>query len=225
MAGNRPEGMDGLLVMAGLDPASPSGYVAATCIGLDVKTQKRYVLDIWNKTGMTPDDIRQLIKTWTEKYNVTEWRIEKNAFQTMLTQDREVKEFLAGRGAILREHFTGQNKWDADFGVTSLTMLFHGWQNDNQLIELPRTSGSEAAKSLVEQLVTWQPDAPKGHKTDIVMALWFTELACRDRIVAMTSFASSHVSNPFATRGDIARRQSLNLGDYQTQMLMHRIGA
>ena len=224
MAGNRPEGMDGLLVMAGLDPASPSGYVAAVCIGLDVKSQKRYVLDIHNQTGMTPDDIRALIKGWTEKYSITEWRIEKNAFQTMLTQDREVKEFLAGRGAILREHFTGQNKWDADFGVTSLTMLFAGWRDGNNLVELPRTS-SEAAKSFVEQLVTWQPDAPKGHKTDIVMAFWFCELACRDRIVAMTSFSSSHVANPFATRADLARRQSLNLGDYETQMLMRQIGA
>jgi hypothetical protein len=225
MPGVREGGMDNLVVVAGLDPASPSGFVGAVCIGLDVKTQKRYVLDVHNKTGMTPDDIRQLIKDWTEKYHITEWRIEKNAFQTMLTQDREVKEFLASRGAILREHFTGQNKWDADFGVTSMTMLFAGWENGNQMIELPRTSDFEAGKSLVEQLTTWRPDAPKGHKTDIVMALWFTELACRDRVLAMTSYTKSHLNNQFATRYDVSKRQSVNFADYEVQRMMRQIGA
>lgn len=225
MANVRPEGMDGLVVVAGLDPASPSGYVAACVIGLDPKTQKRYILDIWNKTGMTPDDIRALIRNWTEKYNILEWRIEKNAFQTMLTQDREVREFLAGRGAILREHHTGANKWDADYGVTSLTMLFAGWREGNQLVELPQSTGSEAVKTFIEQLVTWMPDAPKGHKTDTVMAFWFTELACRDRILHMTAFSTSHVKNPFATRHDVARRLSLNLADAEAQSLMKPIGA
>lgn len=225
VAANRPEGMDGLVVVAGLDPASPSGFVAAVCIGLDIKTQKRYVLDIHNQTGMTPEAIRDLIKAWTEKYNITEWRIEKNAFQTMLTQDREVNEFLAGRGSILREHTTGRNKWDSDYGVTSLTMLWNGWQDGNHLIELPRTADSEAGKSMVEQLVTWQPDAPKGHKTDIVMALWFTELACRDRIIAMTSYSATHIKNPFATPMDLARRMTVNMSDHETQSIMRQIGA
>jgi len=224
MPGNREEGMDGLLVMAGLDPASPAGYVGACCIGLDIRTQKRYVLDIWNKTGMTPDDIRALIRDWTDKYNITEWRIEKNAFQTMLTQDREVKEYLAGRGAVLREHFTGASKWDSDYGVTSLTMLFQGWENGNQLVELPRTTDHEMAKSFIEQLVTWHADAPKSQKTDTVMAFWFTELACRDRIVAMTSYNSSHIKNNFATRYDISRRQSVNVMDYEVQQLFRQIG-
>ena len=221
----RPEGMDGLVVMAGLDPASPSGYVAATCIGLDMRTQKRYVLDLWNKTGMTPDDIRALIKDWTVKYGISEWRIEKNAFQTMLTQDREVREFLGSRGAVLREHFTGQNKWDTDYGVTSLTMLFAGWQDGNQLVELPRTNDHEAGKSFIEQLVTWMPDAPKGHKTDIVMSFWFTELACRDRVLAATSFGASHVKNQFATRYDVSRRMSVNMSDAETMSAMRPIGA
>jgi hypothetical protein len=224
MPGNRPEGMDGLLVVAGLDPASPAGFVGACVIGLDVRTQKRYVLDLWNKTAMTPDDIRALIRDWTEKYNITEWRIEKNAFQTMLTQDREVKEYLASRGAILREHFTGASKWDADYGVTSLTMLFQGWESGNQLVELPRTTDHEMAKSFIEQLVTWHADAPKSQKTDTVMAFWFTELACRDRIQAMTSYNSSHIKNKFATRYDLARRQSVNVMDYEVQQLFRQIG-
>jgi hypothetical protein len=218
MANCRPEGMDGLICVAGLDPAM-AGHTAAVVIGLDLTTQKRYVLDIWNKPAMTPDQIRDLIREWTTKYGITEWRVEKNAFQSMLTQDREVREYLAGSGAILREHFTGANKHDVDFGVASMTTLFAGWQDKRQLIELPSTAISEAAKALVEQLVIWHPAAPKTQKTDIVMALWFAELACRDRIAAMSSYARSHVSNPFATRWDLSQRATVSLMDAERDRL------
>jgi hypothetical protein len=190
-----------------------AGHTAAVVIGLDPATQKRFVLDIWNKPAMTPDQIRDLIREWTSKYGITEWRVEKNAFQSMLTQDREVREYLAGAGAVLREHFTGSNKHDVDFGVASMTTLWAGWEDKRQLIELPSTAISEAAKSLVEQLLIWHPAAPKTQKTDIVMALWFAELACRDRVMAMSNFARSHVNNPFATRFDKSTRATVNLND------------
>jgi len=190
-----------------------AGHTASVVIGLDPATQKRFVLDIWNRPGMTPDQIRDLIREWTSKYGIVEWRVEKNAFQSMLTQDREVREYLAGAGAVLREHFTGANKHDVDFGVASMTTLWHGWKDRHQLVELPSTAISEAAKSLVEQLLIWHPAAPKTQKTDIVMALWFAELACRDRIAAMTNFSRSHVNNPFVTRFDKASRATVSLAD------------
>ena len=145
--------------------------------------------------------------------------MEKNAFQSMLTQDREVREHLASRGAILREHFTGANKQDADFGVASLTTLFQGWEDKRQLIDLPSTHVSEATKALIEQLVTWHPAAPKTQKTDCVMALWFAELACRDRVAAFTSYGRSHVKNPFATRWDTSQRGVVNLMDVERDTL------
>jgi len=224
LGGTREEGMDNLLIVAGLDPASPSGFVAAQVVGLDLHTQKRYVLDVWNKTKMTPDDIRVLIKSWTEKYNIVEWRIEKNAFQTMLTQDREINEFLAARGCILREHTTGKNKWDTDFGVASLSLLFHGWQEGRQMIEFPSTVHSEMMRALVEQLTTWTPNAPKHQKTDTVMALWFAELACRDRIASMSLYsAQHHMNNPFATKYDLAQRTVVDFRDIDR--VWHPIGA
>lgn len=210
MHGCRPNGMEGLIVMAGLDPAM-AGHTAAVCIGLDVSTQKRYILDVFNNPGTSPDGIRNVIKDWTLKYGVSEWRVEKNAFQAMLTQDREVREFLANTGAILREHHTGQNKWDVDFGVASLTTLFAGYQDDRQMIELPSTVNAEGVKALIEQLVTWQPDAPKGQKTDCVMALWFVELACRDRVSMIGNYGKSHSKNPFLTKWDKSQQRVINL--------------
>ena len=213
-AGNRLEGMDGLLVVAGLDPAM-AGYTAAVCIGIDVSTQKRYVLDVSNQQGMKPDDIRTLIKDWTDKYSISEWRVEKNAFQAMLTQDREVREYLQTRGATLKEHHTGNNKWDTDFGVASLTTLFHGHEEGLNLIEFPSTHQSEGLKALIEQLVTWYPDAPRSQKTDCVMAFWFAELAVRDRVANASMFARTHNSyNMFQTRHDKNQQMTVNLNDY-----------
>ena len=212
MVNCRENGMDGLVVVAGLDPAM-AGHTAAVVIGLDLSTNRRYVLDVHNQAGMTPDGIRELIRTWTVRYGVVEWRIEKNAFQSMLTQDREVRDALASAGAILREHFTGVNKWDSDFGVASMTTLFYGWEDKKALVEFPSTQRSEGVKALVEQLVTWAPEVPKGHKTDAVMALWFAELACRDRIAAVSSFNRSHQRSPFATRWDRRQQHVVNVSD------------
>jgi len=222
MVNCRPNGMDGLIVVAGLDPAM-AGHTSAVCVGLDPVTQKRYVLDVFNRPGQTPDQIREMIYDFTSKYSVGEWRVEKNAFQSMLTQDREVREYLAASGSILREHFTGANKHDSDFGVASMTTLFGGWKDKLQVIELPSTHASEATKALVEQLVTWHPAAPKTQKTDCVMALWFAELACRDRIAAMSGYSRSHVKNIFATRWDVSNRTTVNLSEIERDTIF--IGA
>lgn len=214
MHGCRENGMEGLIVVAGMDPAMV-GHTAAIVIGLDIATQKRYVLDVFNKPLTSPDVIRELIKTWTDKYRIIEWRIERNAFQSMLTQDREVNEYLNSRGCRMVEHTTGRNKWDGDFGVASLSTLFAGWEDKRNLIELPSTHANEAAKTLVEQLVTWHPDAPKTQKTDIVMALWFTELACRDRVATWANSRMTHAPNPYLTRYDMGLQGSVNLNEIE----------
>ncbi len=224
MVNQREEGMDGLVLVAGLDPAT-SGHTAAVVIGLDPKSQKRYVLDCWNKAGTTPDEIRELIKNWSDRYGIAEWRIEKNGFQGFLVHDREVNQYCASRGTVIRPHFTGSNKHDSDFGVASMTTLFNGWQDRQQLIELPSTHGNEAAKSLVEQLVTWAPDLPKNTKTDLVMALWFAELACRDRVMAWGNYTRSHANNPFLTPWDRNMQTTINLLDVEAQHGWTPIGA
>jgi len=217
MVGQRHFGMDGLIILAGLDPAT-SGHTAAVCGGIDPNTGKRYILDLWNKAGMKPDEIRSVIKNWTDKYNITEWRIERNGFQGFLVHDREIGEYLANRGTLIRPHFTGANKHDEGFGVAAMSMLFDGYESDTQLIELPSTHGSEAAKALVEQLVTWSPDAPKSQKTDLVMAMWFFELACRDRVQLFGNANRAHASKSmFLTPWDMRQQQVVNLTQMEAQ--------
>ena len=222
MANCRPKGMEGLIMVAGMDPAT-AGFTAAICVGFDPANHKRYVLDVYNKAGNRPDETRELIKAWTAKYNIVEWRIEKNAFQSFLTEDREVNQFLSSRGSLLRPHFTGSNKMDPDFGVASLSSLFNGWQDGHNMIELPSTAITEAAKTLVQQLVSWQPGMSKKIKTDMVMALWFAELACRDRVVAMSNY-NHHAKNPFLSTYDMNQRHVVSLLDAEANGLLRPVG-
>ena len=224
MVNQRADGMNGLIIVAGLDPAT-SGHTAAVVVGLDVKTNKRYVLDVYNKPGITPEAMRDMIKGLTDKYHVSEWRIERNGFQGFLVHDKELNDYCAARGTIIRPHFTGSNKHDTDFGVASLTTLFSGWEDKHQLIELPSTQNSEAVKAMIEQLVTWSPAAPKSQKTDVVMALWFAELACRDRVMLNSNFVRSHVKNSFATPWDIKGQSTVNLVDAELNKLFTPMGA
>ena len=224
MVNQRENGMDGLIIVAGLDPAT-SGHTAAVVIGLDIKTQKRYVLDVYNKPGITPEAMREMIKGWTDRYRISEWRIERNGFQGFLVHDRELNEYCSSRGSVIKPHFTGQNKHDSDFGVASMTVLWNGWQDGYQLIELPSTHGQESAKQLIEQLVTWHPDAPKNQKTDIVMALWFAELACRDRITLASNYTRSHVRNNFLTPWDKKQQTTVSLLEAEASGAWTPIGA
>lgn len=204
---DRPQGMEGLFVVAGLDPAS-AGYTAIVVLGIDRETKKRWVLEVRNEAGMSPYRMRQSIKDLTAKYAIHEWRIEKNAFQTMLTQDPEVRQFLAERGVVLKEHHTGSNKWDEDFGVSSMASLFEGHDENRQKISLP-SGNHEAIKQMVEQLIVWSPGVR--NRSDIVMALWFAEIRARETL--RNGPPRYHMENKYLPRRARGRRAVINLDD------------
>jgi len=169
-----PRDLSGFTFIAGLDPAMV-GDTAAICYGIDRATSKRYIVDAIKITRPSPAAIRNLIFDWTSIYPISEWVVEKNAFQSFLTQDEGIRMHLANRGIQFKEHHTGSNKWDSGFGVAAMSTLFGTKQADGKhhrdnLIHLP-SDQTENVKALLEQLITWTPTT-KG-KTDMVMALWF----------------------------------------------------
>jgi len=219
-AQGRPRGLEGCYVVGGFDPAV-TGNSAAVVVAMDRATGIRWVLDVWTRPTK-PDDIFDKIKEWTVKYRMNEWRIEKNAMNLMVTQNREIRSFLASRGCLLREHFTGSNKWDADFGVASMSMLFDGWESKKQLIHLPNKQ-AEGVKALIGQLVTWEPDEPgrkSRRKTDCVMALWFAEIRCRELVDEVSKQEEYHYANPYASERDRQKQAVIDL-DYMAQAAMH----
>ncbi|MFW6195234.1 MAG: hypothetical protein ACOC5M_01795, partial [Chloroflexota bacterium] len=181
-------GMAGMYVVAGLDPAA-SGYTAMVVIALDRMTGKRWVLDVSNTPGMTPEAMRRKIKELTEFYGVHEWRVERNSFQTFLTRDTDLNRYMANRGVMFIEHTTGRNKLDPDFGVASMSGLFNGWQDGENLIELPSTQ-NEGVRALTDQLIAWKPETR--NPTDTVMALWFAEIRCRELVDTIDSVTHLH---------------------------------
>ena len=194
---HREHGMDGLHIVGGFDPAI-TGHSAAVILGVDRMTCIRWVLDVWTKPNCKPDDLFDKIKEMTVKYHVNEWAIEKNAMNLMITQSRDLRNFLGSRGTILREHFTGSNKNDADFGVASMSMLFDGSKEGKALIRLPSRSQQEGVKAFVEQLTTWFPQTKA--KQDTVMALWFAETRARELVNSIESVY--HIENEYQSPRD-----------------------
>lgn len=174
---HRNYGMDGLTVIAGLDPAA-AGYTAIQVWGLDRQTKVRWVLEVVNKKALPPHLLREEMFRITERYGVSEWRIEKNAYQASIVQERLIRDFMNGRGVLIGPHTTDAKKWDSDFGVASMATLFDGWREGRNLIRLPSQTQSEPVRNFVEQLCAWTPET-KG-LTDTVMAAWFVEIRCRE---------------------------------------------
>lgn len=207
--GHRPNGMDGLYVVGSMDPAMV-GDTGVIVYGVDRHVKKRYVLDAKLKTSATPAWIRATIKELTDKYQIAEWRIEKNAFQQYLTQDPDLTVWLGNHGVRLSEHHTNRNKWDAGFGVASMATLF-----DFSLIELPSSHLSEPVKQLIEQLIVWSPETKA--KTDMVMALWFAEIRAREicQASALDGDGGTKMFTPnrFLSRRARRNQQIINLND------------
>ena len=213
VAGNpgHPRDLGGYSIICGLDPAM-IGDTAAICYAIDRNTNKRYIVDAIKITRPSPADIRDLIFNWTSLYGPSEWIVERNAFQSFLTQDEGIRQHLASRGVLLREHHTGNNKWDAGFGVASMSTLFGTKQHDGKhhrdnLIHLP-SDQTENVKALIEQLITWTPTT-KG-KTDLVMALWFCEIRARE-MLNYGQYNSHHLKNPFLTSAEKRKRVVVNI--------------
>ena len=208
-----PRDVNGFSFICGLDPAMV-GDTAAICYAIDRVTHKRWIVDAIKITRPTPAAIRQLIFDWTSLYSPSEWIVEKNAFQSFLTQDEGIRANLASRGVLLREHHTGNNKWDSGFGVASMSTLFGTKQHDGKhhrdnLIHLP-SDQTENIKALIEQLITWSPTT-KG-KTDMVMALWFCEIRARE-MLNQGIHATHHMKNPFLSRYEQGKRMVVNIDE------------
>lgn len=208
-----PKSLNGFTYICGLDPAMV-GDTAVVCYAIDRSSHKRYIVDAHKITRPTPAQIRQLIFDWTDLYKPSEWIVEKNAFQAFLTQDENIRMHLASRGVVLREHHTGANKWDAGFGVASMSTLFGTKQQDGKhhrdnLIHLP-SDQTENVKALIEQLITWSPTT-KG-KTDMVMALWFCEIRARE-MLNYGQYAQHHMKNPFLSNYEKNKRVVVNIDE------------
>jgi hypothetical protein len=217
----RPNGMLGLTVIGGLDPAA-AGHTAIVVIGLDRNTGRRYVLDVFNQSSLNYNQIITTLKEWTILYGVQEWRVEKNNVQAWIPQDQGLRDFLHARGTSIQPHFTDGSKWDADFGVASMATLFDGFEDGHNLIDLPSSRDHVGIQALRSQLTSWAP-ATKG-KTDLVMAMWFAEIRCRE--LMNESNILTHVGGFGKYRSEIQKEQmvTIDIEDYAARNYSQNLG-
>jgi hypothetical protein len=208
-----PKAVESAYTVIGFDPAV-SGRSAFVALSYNRVDGKIYVLDCVNMSDPSPQKERALIEEWVERYRPQEFRVEINAHQKAYSKDTDLRDFLTMYGCRLEPHFTGKNKWDVGFGVASMSPLFgstkDGRFQDNNMIEIPSTEGSEGLKSLVQQLITWKPDTK--NPTDTVMALWFAVIRVRE-LMQQSSKVGQYQSNRWATRAQRSQRVALNLDD------------
>jgi len=211
-----PDGGEWVTIM-GLDPAMV-GKTAAIVYAFERNTGYRMVLDVYNMHDPTPAKIRGLIEEWAVKYRPLEVRIEINAFQKAFALDEDLRQWLATRGIQLREHFTGKNKWDSNFGVASMSALFgylrDGEPDDSALIELPSPENNEHVKALIQQLITWKPDTK--NPTDCVMALWFCEIRAKE-LINHGTHRTHHMPNRYATMRNNMNQTVVNLDELYSE--------
>lgn len=211
--GHRPEGMAGLYVVAGLDPAA-TNYTAMVVVGADLSTGRRYLLDVWNQHGALPAQTSAVMKEWTKRYSISEWRIETNAYQQSIMQDEDLRSWMAARSVRMSSHTTGRNKWDAQWGVATMANLFKGWEQGYNALELPSRRGHPGVQALVEQLVAWYPtpNMNRAPVQDTVMALWFAEIRCRELLDQQDG--SSHWDQGWLSMRDREEQVVVNIDWY-----------
>jgi hypothetical protein len=171
---------------------------------------------------------------WTDRFHPQVWVVESNAFQLYLVHEKQLNDYVRGRGCEIRGHYTSRiNKHDEDFGVAAMAPLFGNIRvsenenrvkhhDGNNLIELPLQT--PMVKMLVEQLISWAPKTR--NKTDAVMALWFCETVARDWVLRQDDSFSWYGSNPYASPRDVNRRQVVDVRDYADSLIVNggRVG-
>jgi hypothetical protein len=223
-------GMHNKYVVAGLDP-SIKGFAGIVVMAVDKITEKRYVLAAFNMKAPTAEELKAKMRQLTEHYGVHEWRVEKTGLLQFFTQDVSLRMWFQTRGVKFVEHLTsGQTKWDAAFGVSSMAPLFgeydKAWDTPSAdwrvvtppLIELPRHN-QEGMKALVHQLITWTPDLdPAKVPCDMVMALWFASTGAREYLGEgrrKTGPMTFGRSNKFVSPRAAQNLQRVSLADYR----------
>jgi hypothetical protein len=209
-----PSAVEGYTII-GFDPAmGDKAHAAFVVITYNRSDSKIYVLDCVNMAQPSPQKIRATIEDLVLKYKPQEFRVEINAHQKAYALDDDLRQWLGIYGVRLESHVTNKNKWDASFGVASMSTLFGTMRDDkfqnNNVIELPSTQDSEGLKALTQQLITWTPGT-RG-KTDCVMALWFAVLRARE-FMQQTNHLAKFTNNRWTTRAQSSQRYSINLDE------------
>jgi len=174
----------------GFDPSTSrkskdSSFAALVLLAIDLEDsseiQMRHVVDVWRgQIGFEDlfarvyfgDEERSIEGMWN-LHNYNELRVERNSAQKWFLEADKTKA-AESRGIVVNSHETGAEKHDPIMGVASMQNLFR-----DGLIRIPyhpNPTTREPIEDFLEQI----EEFPEGFQ-DYAMALWFAELAIRER--------------------------------------------
>jgi len=172
-------------IFLGVDPAtSELGHCAMVAWGYDPQSHKRYVLDIFNKTGMRtwPNLQNQILRMFDDYPNHRKHFISEGNQQQKAYVDGEFTRELRRRGVKVHPAYqtatgSGARGERENFDITTIGGLF-----DVGLVVLPYGGPSEEREMMdryIDQFCAWRTDE-KGHsikhlKRDMVMATLIAE--------------------------------------------------
>jgi len=170
---SRDLGVEGLAhgrLVAGLDPA-PRGTQAGFCWHYAHETLTMVDLEEQKAGGF--QGAWDLMRLWDRDYGLKHWFYEANSQQSQFFDMPETKRLIIELGLVVKPHYTGTNKQDAEIGISSMAPWYHGGR-----IILPYGTAEARGKvnRLLRQLELWTTDGVKGgknRKTDIKMSHWF----------------------------------------------------
>lgn len=173
-----PPNLDDLVIVQGydlslvFDPSkakkNDSDYTVGITWGKD-KEGNRYLLDLWRKRGLTPQELKDAIKRNYNKFNgrVKLIYMEKNAFGALHLLDLQTETDLPLKGHLT----TAKNSMKGN--ISMLSLLF---ENGKVVIPSSTVADDDLVAPLIDELVSF--GAAK--HDDAVSALMIAEYALRD---------------------------------------------
>lgn len=221
--GHPRNGSEGMHAIMSWDPAG-TGDAFVLIGSVDRVSGKRLIQQGISASHTTPRWYLEQLRLHADDYDLQDLVIEQNAYASWLIHDDAITEFCRSRGIRILPHYTGRNKQDPDFGVPSMASLFGGLtqredggrpdHDGKNLIELPDPDRSPGVKTLIEQLISWQPRKnARQLKMDGPMALWFFELRARQIIAGGRRQRQFYLDNEYLTGADRADRKVIRSDD------------
>lgn len=158
-------------IVCTLDP-SPTKFAVAEAWGINLETQKRYLIAI-ERDRMTVGGMIELFEEWTlyfrQRGKEPLWFFEKNAAQRWLFQSLDYKLLRQRTGIRVHDHeTTARNKSDPEYGMQMLAPLYEYGQ-----ISIPW--GDPETRNKLQFFISELMAYPNGTTNDGVMAQWFFE--------------------------------------------------
>ncbi|RMF61174.1 MAG: hypothetical protein D6746_05880, partial [Bacteroidetes bacterium] len=165
-------------LIAGLDPAGAntrdSGYTALVIVAFDTTTGQRQLVWAENHKAWKSHQVKDRMLELSDAFPIFEWRVEANGLQSQIYQyDQELVRALGLKGIRIAPHYTQGNKWDPQWGVESLAPFFNAG-----MFTIPW--GNAPTQQMFQPLIEQMIGFPMAPLSDLVMALWFADIAVRE---------------------------------------------